>query len=238
MTGNKRLLGVIFLSIAILVTYFVLLKADYFPIRKVKVHAPFLEVSADEIKKLASPFLASGFFHLSNTKLEKKLSDLSWVEKVSVQRTYHWGVIITLTEKKAVARWGSDFVISAKGEILKPKTMAPFNDLPLLIGEKGNEKLVVREYQNIAHIFNRIGQKVSMYRVSPRFSRELTLASGVTIDLGKQAAETRLNRFIDVYFAMFHDKFDNISYIDLRYPKGLAVRYKNTASGIRQTVSI
>ena len=63
--------------------------------------------------------------------------------------------------------------------------------------------------------------------MSPRFSRQLELANGVVIDLGQQTVETRLNRFIDVYFAMFHDKFDNISYIDLRYPKGLALRYKD-----------
>ena len=61
-------------------------------------------------------------------------------------------------------------------------------------------------------------------RVSPRRAWQVRLASGLTLRLGRERIEARLDRYIAVHdrtLSRLHRKLD---YVDLRYPNGFAVR--------------
>lgn len=206
--------------------YFGLETPSFFPIKKVEVHADFERVSKKEVTNIVSPLIAKGGIRTSSSELEKELTRLTWVKEARVTRLWPNEIKITIVEKKPYARWGETALLSHQGERLLVDDIDRFKSLPLLQGEDGQELLVLGEYKNISQIFSKIGQVVVSYQVSNHFTRSLKLENGVIINLGHQEAEVRLRRFIEVYFAMFHDKFNNISYIDLRYPKGVAVRYR------------
>jgi cell division protein FtsQ len=198
----------------------------FLPFKKVEVHADFKQVSKDNFIAVSSQFVSKGILRASLGQLKQQFEQNKWIQSVEISRQWPSGLKIVLIEKKPIARWGEKELMDSNGERLTPNSLGDFESLPQLIGEDGQELLVLKEYQNISQIFDKIGQKVIEYEVTNRFSRQLKLSNGITINIGQQSAEQRLSRFIDVYFAMFHDKFDNISYIDLRYPKGLAVRFR------------
>ena len=57
----------------------------------------------------------------------------------------------------------------------------------------------------------------------------LILANDTKIYLGKKELEARLERFCKAYPAVFAEKADQLSCVDLRYPRGMAVQWKQQA---------
>ena len=55
---------------------------------------------------------------------------------------------------------------------------------------------------------------------------ELTLRNGVELHLGKRDLEKRLLRFCKAYPAVFAEKLNLLSSVDLRYARGMAVQWK------------
>ena len=55
---------------------------------------------------------------------------------------------------------------------------------------------------------------------------ELSLSNGVQIRLGKRDLEKRLTRFCKAWPAVFADKSEQLSSVDLRYARGMAVQWK------------
>ena len=54
----------------------------------------------------------------------------------------------------------------------------------------------------------------------------LLLGNNLKIYLGKKELEERLLRFCKAYPAVFAEKSDQLSSVDLRYPRGMAVQWK------------
>ena len=55
---------------------------------------------------------------------------------------------------------------------------------------------------------------------------ELSLTNGIMLRLGKRDLELRLQRFCRAYPVVFADKPDQLSSVDLRYARGMAVQWK------------
>jgi cell division protein FtsQ len=64
--------------------------------------------------------------------------------------------------------------------------------------------------------------------LSERFSWQLTLIDGVTLNLGRENRVERIQRFMDIYSTIKENtKADQqIDYVDLRYDTGAAVGWK------------
>jgi cell division protein FtsQ len=54
---------------------------------------------------------------------------------------------------------------------------------------------------------------------------DLTLTNGLKLKLGKRDLELRLRRFCQAYPAVFADKHEQLSSVDLRYARGMAVQW-------------
>ena len=54
----------------------------------------------------------------------------------------------------------------------------------------------------------------------------LIMGNDVKIYLGKKELEARLLRFCKAYPAVFAEKADQLASVDLRYPRGMAVQWK------------
>ena len=55
---------------------------------------------------------------------------------------------------------------------------------------------------------------------------ELSLTNGVQLRLGKRDLEKRLLRFCKAYPVVFADKPEQLTSVDLRYARGMAVQWK------------
>ena len=64
----------------------------------------------------------------------------------------------------------------------------------------------------------------SQVQVSARGAWQIRLESGLTLELGRERVEPRLDRFIAFYDRTINQLQRKLDYVDLRYPNGYAVR--------------
>lgn len=225
-TKNKLFTFLILFIVTFFCAYVFYCTAERFPINHVKVYASFKHLEKTELSKVVKPYASCGFIKISLKGLKKSIEALPWVEKATLRRRWPDSIVILIEEKKPIAYWRDKGVVSSRHVVFYPKNLQSLGELPHLYGEDGNEEMVISEYLKIKKILHSIGQSVNGYEINYRYSRMITLKNGGKIILGRSVIFSRLKRFVDVYFAMFHDRFAQISYIDLRYPHGIAVQWK------------
>ncbi len=112
-------------------------------------------------------------------------------------------------------------VTSPKGAPVPPSDGA---SVPLFVGPPESAKEIAIQYGYFRRRLATIGQVPVEVQVSPRRAWQVRLESGLTLKLGREGIETRLDRYIAVYDRALRPLQRKIDYVDLRYPNGFAVR--------------
>jgi len=112
--------------------------------------------------------------------------------------------------------------------------------IPNFFGPEGSELLALENYKDLNALLDYKALKIDELVLSERFSWQLTLDDGVTLNLGREERVERIQRFMDVYPIIkaqlkakkITEKQQNqaVDYIDLRYDTGLAVGWKTVES--------
>jgi cell division protein FtsQ len=65
--------------------------------------------------------------------------------------------------------------------------------------------------------------------MSPYLSWDIELTNGMKMRLGYKDVLTRVSHFVKVYPKIVGERVSDVDYVDLRYPNGLAVRWKTVS---------
>ena len=95
-----------------------------------------------------------------------------------------------------LARWGRAGLVNTFGELF---VAAADGDLPLFIGPPESAKEIAIQYGYFKRSLATLGLTPVQVQVSPRRAWQVKLASGTTLQLGRDNIEPRLDRFIAVY---------------------------------------
>lgn len=206
--------------------YFVLADAARFPINTVKIAANYQHITRQQLEKVLSPYLRQGFFGFSPSKLEQDLLTLNWSQRVNVTRLWPDAVKITLVEKNPVALWNGA-LMTEDGDLFRPEKQTEIDEgLPYLSGPESQRKDVLQIYQKLSKLLSLYGLSASTLQLRENQAWELSLSNGVLLRLGKRDLESRLKRFCRAYPAVFADKPEQLTSVDLRYARGMAVQWK------------
>lgn len=99
-------------------------------------------------------------------------------------------------------------------------------DIPKLKGPQSQQLEVLQVYEKLSKILSSYGLNAAGLYLRDNQSWVLLLNHGVKIYLGKKELEERLLRFCKAYPAVFAEKADQLAGVDLRYPRGMAVQWK------------
>ena len=173
--------------------------------------------------------LQGNFFTLDLAQTRAAFEKLPWVRMVNVRRQWPNRLDVTLEEHVPLARWGSAALVNTQGEVFVAAydgAPAPPSDgaLPLFIGPPGSAKEIAIQYGYFQRSLAAIGQVPVRVQVSPRRAWQIRLEGGLTLELGRNSIESRLDRFIAVYDRTINRLQRKLDYVDLRYPNGFAVR--------------
>jgi cell division protein FtsQ len=88
------------------------------------------------------------------------------------------------------------------------------------------ESEVTKRYVNFSKIVAPLGAPLERVALTARLAWQLRLANGLNIMLGRDAdaAERRLQRFVEVFDSTAKITNKKNEYVDLRYPNGFALR--------------
>jgi cell division protein FtsQ len=231
MDAYRNTFKIIFLGVFVLSFIFVLNSfnlSHYFPIKTVRVFGAN-RVDQKEIKNIITPLVDRGFFTVNVDYIKDRLLQLPWVFSVLVKRNWPDQIEIVLMEKKALAYWNKESLLSDVGELFTPRRASFPEHLPQFIGESGKQILMLKHYQEMHRLLIPLHVNISYLELTPYLTWKIKLDNGITLQVGHKDILTRLIRFVKVYDKIVGDHAEDVDYIDLRYSNGMAIRFREKA---------
>ncbi len=200
---------------------YVVVHLPIFPLREVKVDGQLNHVSREQVKLIVAKHLKGNFFTLDLIKARDAFEKLPWARNVSVRRRWPDKLEVMIVEHQALARWGSVALVNNHGELFHA---ASGSDLPIFYGPNDGVIEVASQYDVFNKILNTAKLSVATITLTPRRAWQVTTNNGIVVELGRVEMQTRLERFATVYNSTIVALNKKITYADLRYPNGFAVR--------------
>jgi cell division protein FtsQ len=215
----SALFAAAFLLVAYTTVHYVV-RLPFFPLREVRITHELAHVTPDQIETIVRRELQGNFFTLDLGRARAGFEKLPWVRNVNVRRQWPDRLEVTFEEHVALGRWGGAALVNSYGELF---AAAYDGSLPLFVGPPGSVKEIAIQYGYFERSLGGIGLTPVQVQVSARRAWQLRLASGVTLELGRENVEARLDRFIAVYGRTVGRLQRRLTYVDLRYSNGFAV---------------
>ena len=196
------------------------------PIAKVSVEGDLSYISQRAVQQRISPYLAASFFTIDLAGMRGQLEQMPWIAHAEVRRVWPDQVVIRLDEQLPIARWGDEALLNNQGQAFTPKELANYEHLPRLHGPQRAQQQVMQQYQLLSQLLRPLGFSIARLEMSDRGGWALTTAQGVEIQIGRDHVVDKIRRFVSIYDKALKDQISNIARIDLRYPNGLAVAWR------------
>ncbi|MGB5396600.1 MAG: FtsQ-type POTRA domain-containing protein [Gammaproteobacteria bacterium] len=206
----------------------------FMPVEHVAIEGEFENLAKNDMQTHVVDVLTGGYFTVDLKVIRETLLNLPWVEEVSVRRQWPSGLVIRVTEKHAVAYWGTDSLISDKGEMFTPRSLKHEKIMLQLEGPEGQHKKVWQFAAQVSMQLQALGLQTEKVSLDERRAWRIFVATGiqdaqaekplVEINLGKAETAQRLNRFLNVFAMRNAPDLSNVQVVDMRYPNGFAMR--------------
>ena len=203
-----------------------------FPLREVKVDGQLNHVSREQVQLIVAKHLKGNFFTLDLVKARSAFEKLPWARKVSVRRRWPDRLEVMIEEHQALARWSSVALVNKQGELFHA---ASGSDLPVFYGPNDGVIEVASQYDAFNKVLKTANLEVATLALTPRRAWQVTTNNGIVIELGRIDMQPRLEKFANVYNSTIAGLNKKITYADLRYPNGFAVRKPTESIKVPET---
>lgn len=185
------------------------------------------------LERSAGKWVGRSFFATDLSEIKESLEQRPWVESAAVKRVWPDRLQVEIREKKPLAYWNSDGLVSRNGELFSPGNPEVAGKLPRLAGPDERVKEVISMARFMADTLSGHGLGFAGLSLEQRGAWTLTLGNGIEVVLGRDQVEKRFERFVTVYQERLATRSDEVSRVDARYSNGVAVQWKpvETASG-------
>ena len=177
------------------------------------------------MENILSKYLMNSFFTFPVNALQEELKAIGWVDIASVERIWPDTLKIKLVEKQPAAIW-NNALMTKDGRLFNEGVIPDDLNIPRLKGPIPQQVEVLQVYKKLSKILSLYGINAAGLHLRENQSWVLLLGNGIKIYLGKKELEARLLRFCKAYPAVFAEKIGQLASVDLRYPRGMAVQWK------------
>jgi len=195
------------------------------PLKRVRIDGTYAHMDRAELQRAVAGVATGGFFTVDVEKVWAAAKSLPWVQEASVRRVWPDEIWIRVTERVPVARWGSDGLVTAEGQVFRPAPSTIPGGLNRLVAADASAPELVRVYREAAPRIAKLGTTLVELRLDARGAWWLSLGDGLAVALGNEAFDERLERFLRLYPGLVARPEGKLVSVDLRYPHGLAVRW-------------
>lgn len=195
-------------------------RLPWFDLRQIKVNGA-RHVTREQVNLVVYQHLRGNFFSADLDSARAAFTKLPWVRSASVRRRWPDALEVTLEEHKPLARWGDEGLLNTYGEVFQAATG---QNLPLLSGPPGSAQEVARRYADFSRILLPLHHRPVEVDLSARRAWSIRLDDGMNIALGREHMDQRLGSFVELYPRTLANVATPVTYVDLRYPNGFAVR--------------
>jgi len=201
-----------------------------FQIESVEYQGKFSFVNKEQVNEVALGSMKGNFFTVNLELMKEKLELIDWVKTARLGKKWPNTVSISIEEYEPKAKWHAGGWISG-GELVSAE--APnvdwLNKLPVYQGKLSELDLIDNTFKNWSSRLSSAGIVIKKLVLSEANSWQVVLQGSVNKEfelvLGATAnIDQRLMRFVGLYEGN-PEHFDNLEYVDARYPNGVAIKY-------------
>lgn len=207
------------------------------PIARVGVQGELPHVSPLLVQERLAPLVERPFFQVDLLSIRQELEQIPWVARAEVRRVWPDQIVVRLAEQIPIARWGQQALLNTQGQSFTPGDTGNYAHLPYLYGPQRAQQKVMHQYQILSHMLRPLGFSITRLELRDRGSWFLSTEQGIEMLLGRDQVLEKIRRFTTIYQKALESQRDNIARIDLRYPKGLAVAWREAAPAAKAATS-
>ncbi len=220
-------------TVAVLQAYITL---QSIPVERISVTGELEHTQTTAVQDMVYPALTGGFLGADLAQVQKQLEVLPWIHEATVRRVWPNALEIHVVEQLPIARWGDTGFLNHEGEVFRPSQRDAWQALPTLTGPENTAPTLMRTYQRLVDSLAPLGLSLSQLSVDDRGEIAAVLAGGQRIAIGRDDFLERMKRFKTVFRSELAARMTQVSSIDLRYERGVAVSFK-TAVEVPETNS-
>ncbi len=199
------------------------------PLASIKIEGEFRFVSKASLQKLISSRLDGSFVDLNLHDVKTAIEANPWIDSVLIERIWPDSLKLKIEEHTPIARWNENGFINREGELVKVASNQVLANLPLLSGLEVNATELTKNYVFFSELLKRSGLRIDGLSVDSVLSWSIQLDQGFELVLGNDDIQSKIENFAFVYQQYLGSKKNQIDRVDMRYEKGLAVKWKQSS---------
>ena len=197
------------------------------PLSKIMVGGNFNHLEEQELAELVNMEIDGGFLSMNLNQLRQELQSHPWIHQVSVRREWPSTLKVEVIEVVPIARWGKKCFLNRLGDQLSLPENSNLKSLPVLEADFGSSQDMIAQYLLLAELLAPTDLRLTELQRDAVGAWQIETASGVRIVLGRDQIIEKIRRLIVVWGSGLDVQLNNIATIDLRYPNGLAVSWRD-----------
>lgn len=222
----SKLFFTLFIALVAYVFYFTIETLDR-PLTKVSIEGEFKYLNQQDLAMMVNEAISGGFLRVDLSELKQVVEQHPWVSRVMVERQWPSQLKIDITEEVPIARWGDKAFLNRLGESLNITDNSHLHKLPLLTADFGESTEIMEQYQYLSRLLLPTGLKLSELQLDAMGVWKVKTNRGIRLVIGRDEVGEKIRRLVAVWESGLEIQSDNIAVIDMRYPNGLAITWRN-----------
>ena len=232
----------IFVGLALVALFSLLMRSPLFAIKTISVSGDVLHNNVPTLRANLAPKLSGSFFTLDLAKAREVLEAVPWVRKAVVRREFPNQLKVILQEHQTAAYWGPESelrLLNTEGEIFEANVDEVSQDaLPRLSGPNDQAKYLLSAFRLMQPAFAARGLDLNQLELSDRGGWQARLENGASIQLGRgnaQEIQERVRLFLKTLTQVtthYGRNPEALESADLRHKDGYAVRLRGVTTTI------
>ncbi len=228
--GRNLVVFFVFILLIVISVFMIKGVINKFPVVEVGISSENLnKLQLKQLNQVVKAHPEGNFFTTELEGIHKEISDLSWVEQVDVTRNWDRGIHIKVLPRKPIARFGSEYLLDAQGQVYVPADGNLSVDSPLvtLQGDPEQAELIMTQMHQVNEWFAPLGLSVKDMILTPRMTWLIKFDSGLRLLVDGENTAQKLLNVSKVLQNQLARKQKKIQSIDLRYKNGFAIAWKS-----------
>lgn len=169
----------------------------------------------------------SSFFTSDLQALRDITTSLAWVDQVSISRDWQRGIVVTVLPKQAVANFGTERLVDAKGRVFVPADSKDLTQeqFATLQGDMAQAPVIMQQLQQVNDWYAPLGLQVEDIILSPRMTWLIRFDNGLRIIVDNENTAQKLLNLSQLLGNQLKDRRDEMQSVDLRYKNGFTIAW-------------
>jgi cell division protein FtsQ len=197
------------------------------PIKEVRLEGTFKFLSSQELQNLVTAYMKDSFLEVDLFQLKQQIERNPWIDSAHIVRKWPDQLVVQVIEQHPIASWGEKSFLNQRGDIVKVENTSKIESLPKLRGEDKYAREIMDQYLRLGKLLGQHQLVLGGVELDKTQAWTLQLNTGLAIKLGQDRIWEKLQYLLVAKEGELGAKFNQIQQIDMRYPSGFAVTWKD-----------